>query len=212
MKDTSSRWVQVALVSFAALFTGCASTRMTSQVNREVTVGTFRKVLVDAKFKSLEHRKLAEGRLCTELIRVASCECLKSAEVFFPGQEHTAEQIDSRLSELHVDAVLTLQPVGSGTSSSYVPQSSYTTGSATTSGGTVMGSSTTRTYGGYSVDKPWANYEAMLQSRSDGKVAWYATATSRGNAFAGWSDLINSATSATVGKLVLDGVLEKRAP
>jgi hypothetical protein len=113
------------------------------------------------------------------------------------------------LRELSVDAVLTLQPTGSGTSSTYVPQTSHTTGSATVIGNTVTGSSTTQTYGGYSIEKPWANSEVVLRSTSDGTVAWYATAASGGNAFAGWDDLINSASSKAVSKLVSDGVFQK---
>lgn len=60
------------------------------------------------------------------------------------------------------------------------------------------------------LNKPWANYEAVLWATSDGKVAWYATAASGGNAFAGRDDLISSASSKTVSKLVSDGVFRKR--
>lgn len=201
--------VNRSVVLVAVLLAGCATTRMTSQINQDVMGRSFGKVLVHGNFQSLEYRQLAEETLCTELARVAGCECLKSSEVFFPGEEYSAEQISIRLSDLKIDGVLTLQPTGSGTSSTYVPQTSHTTGSATVTGNTVTGSSTTRTSGGYNVSKPWANYEAVLLSTSDGRVAWYATAASGGNAFAGWEDLIKSASNKTVSKLVSDGVLRK---
>lgn len=198
----------VAAVLVAVLLAGCATTRMASQVNREAGGRSFGKVLVHGNFQNLEYRQLAENKLCAEL-SATGVACLKSAEVFFPGQEYSADQIAERLSELQVDAVLALQPTGSGTSSTYVPQTSHTIGSATVSGNTVTGSSTTRTSGGYNISKPWANYEAVLWATSDGKVAWYATAASGGNAFAGWDDLISSASSKTVSKLVSDGVFRK---
>lgn len=209
MKNRFKPWLVVPVLLATVLVAGCASTRMTTQVNPELMGRTFSKVMVHGNFQNLEHRQLAEDKLCTDLARLSGCECLKSSEVFFPGEEYSAEQIASRLTELGIDAVLTLQPTGSGTSSTYVPQTSHTTGSATVIGNTVTGSSTTQTYGGYNINKPWANYEAVLLSTSDGHVAWYATARSGGNAFAGWDDLIRSASSKTVSKLVSDGVFPK---
>jgi len=196
------------------LFAGCAGgawTSMTSQVNSEVRGRSFGKVLIHGKFQDLGVRQLAEERICTELAGIARCECLKSCEVFFPGEEYTDEQIANRLSELKVDAVLTLQETGSGTSSKYIPQWSTGTVNANVIGNSVNGSITTTTHGGYNVSLPWANYEVILRSTSDNKVAWYATALSGGSQFANWHDLINSASIRTASELVSDGVLQQVA-
>jgi hypothetical protein len=130
--------------------------------------------------------------------------------VFFVGGEYTAQEIDQRLSELGVDGVLVIQPTGAGTSSTYVPQSTSTTGKATITGNTVTGSTRTQTYGGYDIKKPWADYEAYLWSTSDGEMVWYATATSSGNALADWNDLIKSACGKTIKTLVHDRLLRKQ--
>lgn len=191
MKRQNIVWCSVAAVLLAVLLVGCATTRaatrMTSQLNREAAGRSFGKVLVHGNFQNLEYRQLAESKLCAELAGATGVACLKSAEVFFPAQEYSAEQIAERLSELSVDAVLTLQPTGSGTSSMYL----------------LLGSLVTP------ISKPWANYEVVLWSTSDGKVAWYATAASGGNARARWDDLINSASSKAVSKLISDGVFQK---
>jgi hypothetical protein len=79
---------------------------MTSQVNRETLGRSFGKVLVHGNFQNLEYRQLAEAKICTELSRIATCECLKSSEVFFPGQKYSSDPIASRLLELRIDAVL----------------------------------------------------------------------------------------------------------
>ena len=212
MERRARRRSRVVLALLSTLLAGCATTRMTSQVNPELMDRGFDKVLVQCSFQSLEHRQLAEEKLCEEISRTAGCQCLKSSDVFFPGEEHSAEQIASRVAELDIDGVLTLQPTGSGTSSTYVPQTTHTTGSAKVSGNTITGSSTTQTYGGYNISKPWAAWEAILRSTADGRVAWYATAASGGNAFAGWDDLIRSASTKTVAKLIADGVLHPRLP
>jgi hypothetical protein len=175
--------------------------------NTRLTGRTFSTILVEGNFQSLEHRRLAEERLCSELTNKTTCKCVTSSSAFFPGQEYTPEQIKETLDQIGIDAVLTLQPTGSGTSSTYVPQSSSTTSNAYITGNTVRGSSKTQTYGGYNVNKPWASFEAKLSTSTDGEIVWYATAESGGNAYAGWDNLIKSAAGKTVSTLVRDGVL-----
>lgn len=186
---------------------GCASTRMTSQLNPEFSQQTFSKVLVHANFQSLEARQLAEEKICAELNALPECECVKSSDAFFPGREFSPEEVSARLAELAVDGVLTLEPTGSGSTSQYVPKSSTTTGNAQISGNTVRGSSTTTEYGGYNVSKPWASYEASLIATEDGETAWYATAATGGNAYANWKDLVRSAAGKTVSQLRADGAV-----
>jgi len=186
----------------AVCFTSCASTKIASQVNPEVVGRSFSKVLVYGNFSSLSYQQLAEEKLCAGLTQEVDCACVKTSEVFFPTQQYSDEDIAKRLDELGIEAVLTLQSAGSGTSSTYVPQTSHTTGTATVTGNTVTGSSTTQTYGGHDVNKPWANFEADLWSRVDKKIAWYATASSGGNAFANWNDLIASAANKAVSRLL----------
>ncbi|RUT74410.1 hypothetical protein [Marinobacter sp. NP-6] len=199
-------------VVLIVLVSACASTEMTSRANPELEGRAFDKVLVFGKFQNLNHREVAESEFCSNLGRLTNSECIKSSEVFFVGESQSAEQIDARVKEQEIDAVLILQPSDSGTSSSYVPPSYETQSNATVTGNMISGSSTTYTYGGYTLNKPWAKYEVSLIAIVDGRVAWYATGQSRGNAYAGWDDLIESATSESVKKLVSDGVLRKADP
>jgi hypothetical protein len=193
-------WVPALALLVGLLLSACASTKMTSQVNPEVLGRPFRKVLAMGNFQSLEYRRLAEQTLCSGLVGRIGCQCVKSSDVFFPGQQYSAEQIASRLTELRIDAVLILQPTGTKGSSIYAPQSSYAIGNAIILGNTVMG-------GTIIFDTPWATFEAILVATSDHKVAWYATAESA--ASKGWASLIKSASRTTVKRLVSDGVFQK---
>jgi hypothetical protein len=175
--------------------------------NAQLAGRTFSTVLVVGKFQSLEQRRLAEERLCSELSNATTCRCVAWSQAFFPGQDYSADQIRENLQRLQIDAVLTLQPTGSGTSTSYVPQSSTTTSNAYVTGNTITGTSKTQTSGGYNINKPWASFEATLWSVADDQIAWYATAESGGNAYAGWDNLIKSAAGKTINGLVADGVL-----
>ncbi len=179
---------------------------MTSLVNPEATGLRFQKVLVHGAFWSLGHQKLAEDQICENLVYHTDRECLKSYEVFFPGEDYTAEQIRRKLAALDIDGVLALKPTGAGESSTYLSQMSHTTTTATVIGNAVHGSSTTVTSGGNRLVTQWANYEVFMLSTIDDKIAWYATAASKGNALLGWDDLIWSASRKTVRKLISDGV------
>ena len=114
--------INICLLMMISILSGCASTKMTSMANPQTIERNINKVLVHGDIQNLEYRRLAEEKLCKELTRNVECECLESSQVFFPGEEYSVEQIASRLNELQVDAVLTLQPTGSGITSKYVPQ------------------------------------------------------------------------------------------
>lgn len=107
-----------ALVWLAA---GCATTRMTSQVNPEIAGRNYARVLVYGDFQSLEQRQLAEGKLCEQLRKWTECECVQSLDIFFPAQEYTNEQFVERIVANAVDSILTLQPTDSGTTTTYDP-------------------------------------------------------------------------------------------
>lgn len=199
MMSRSMTRVQFLFLLPVVFLAGCAATEITSQLNPKFAGRSFGKILVHGNFQNLEYRKVAEDKLCAELGRIVGFACFKSSEVFFPAEEHSAEEIASRLAELGVEGILTLQPTGSGTPSTFLPHASTVIGSTVTDSKSV--------FGGYNPLKPTAHYEAILQSTSEGKVVWYATAFSGGNMYAGWADLITSASSKAASQLVADGVL-----
>jgi hypothetical protein len=118
------------------------------------------------------------------------------------------DELKVRLAAQQVDAILFIQ-ASSGTSSTYMPPTIYTTANVTANGNTAYGQSTTQAIGGGYITKPWANYQVSLWQTEDQKVAWYASGQSRGNAFAKWDDLIESAVEETVDHLKDDGVLQE---
>ena len=208
MGNVGSKCKLAVALMVSSLVLGCASTSMTSEANPAFAGHRFTTLLVEGGFADLGQRQYAEDQLCEYLAGFSNVKCIESLKVFFPGQEYTWEQIANRLAELHVDGVLMLKPINFGVSSAYIPPTTYITGSASVYGNTVYGSSTTQTFGGYNFLKPWASFQAILYSTSNDKVAWYATADSKGNAFAKWDDLIESAAERTAKKLVKDGVLQ----
>lgn|GEM_PF-6136483 len=177
----------VFVISLSSICLGCVRTQMTSQTRQELRGLTYHRVLAKASFQNLKFRRIGEERLCSEIVKKTMCTCLRSAEIFFPGQEWPAEEVASHLVNLEVDAILTLEPTERGTFSAYVPATEYSKG--------------------FFVDKPWSNYKVELWSTAVGQIAWYATGTSSAGAYRSQSDLIRSTSSKVVGKLISDGVL-----
>ena len=194
-------------ISCVVIIYGCASTKMTSRINPQCIDQCLKRIMVSGNFADLEQQEIAENKLFEKMQRYPQLVCVKSADLFFPGKQYTQDDILRILNENSIDAVLILQPTNSGATSTYIPETKRTTGSVFVCGNTAYGSSTTRTTGGHSINKPWAHYEESLLSCETGDVIWYATAKSGGNAFAKWDDLIRSAAGKTIDRMVQDGVL-----
>jgi len=62
--------------------------------------------------------------------------------------------------------------------------------------------------GGQTYSKPWADYEANLYDVSNGKMAWIASAHTKGNAFANFNTVMNSFCGEVVGKLIEDRLIK----
>ncbi|MEK9509019.1 hypothetical protein WI460_12555 [Gemmatimonadota bacterium Y43] len=161
-------------------------------------------------FTNLAFRQTAEHQTCKEMNAKTTSDCVPSAGVLFPGQLVTPQSLRDAVEAVGADGVLVLGATGSGNTNVYVPQTTRTTGSATVMGNTVSGQTTSRTYGGYNVSKPWAGFEVVLYSVPLDQQAWYANASAGGNAFSDWGDLINAASESSVERLIDDGVLTAR--
>ncbi len=193
------------LVAAFAL-TGCASTRMNSQTDVAATTASYSKMTVLVAVGDLGQRQKAE-KAFQQKLAYHGIECVPSHDLFFPGREHSEEEIAGRLQENGIEAILTVNLSNSGTSSTYVPETSQTKINAYSVGNSTSGTATTQTYGGYDIEKPWANFTVELWDLSGGAVTWVASASTGGNAWATGNTLLSSMASKTVSQLAKDGVI-----
>lgn len=198
----------VLSIVMATLFaSGCASTRMTSMRDPESSGKRYSSVLVVGSLQDLGYRKQIEQEVVKKL-KDLGVSGTSSMEVALPGKQVTTEEFQKIIEQHRIDCVLIMGNTDSGSTSFWVPQSSYTRGTATVQGNTVQGSSTTKTYGGFYGSKPWANFDAKIYDVSSGTLVWTATARSGGNAYANTADLINSFARKTVETAKEDGILD----
>ena len=183
----------------------CASTSMSSMPSPELRGRSFRNILVVAAFADLGIRRETEDRFA-----VASSQgrfrFVPSYQVFFPGRQYTREETAGVLRQYEIDATLVIFPGQAGATSGYVPPT-YTSGCTVWSSTSGCSQVTTTQTGGYSYQKPWAQFTAQLYDATTGAAVWVASATTGGNAYASNVTLVHSMADKTVERLTKDSVI-----
>jgi hypothetical protein len=185
------------------LVASCARTSMTSLPAPDLGGRSFRTILVVGHFADLKLRQETEARFVS--MNGGPVRFIASTSVLFPGREFTQDEIASILKTNNVDATLVISPEDAGSRTGYVPPT-YTSGcTLVTSNGCQQVTTTTR--GGYAYSKPWAQFTAQLYDVQTGKVVWYASSNTRGNAYANSTILVRSMADKTIERLVEDGLI-----
>lgn len=220
MMSTLPRLLNACTASaLPVLLASCAATRVTSQTAPEFKGKPFAKILVLVDSSDLEERQHAE-RAVVDSLAYLDGQAVSSLDVVFAGSETTTDQFIKAAESVGADALLCLVTTDRGETLQHVPTTSFTNSSASGSAyavgdtvyGQARGSSTTQTFGGGYVAKPWATYEARLIDVQSGHVAWYATARTNGNSLAGRSDLAISCSRQVALKMAFEGVVISRKP
>ncbi len=182
---------------------GCASTRMTSLINPDSPTGDLTRVAVIYLTSDLEYRELVEGRFANH---AGDTEFVAGHLLLFPGRAYSEPEVQEIFLDNGIDAVLVVELLSTGASTSRSPGVSET---SCTIWSSSKGCQQTETvsYGGGTISKPQAGFRLLLVDRGMTTIHWTATANSGGNAYAGMSDLLNSLVDKAVGKLEEDGLI-----
>jgi hypothetical protein len=193
------------------LFSCAAKTNISSRLNPDYSSVQIQCLLVVAEFHKLDLQEAFEQKFrgCMESRGVR---CVFEHDLFFEPENISDEEYFATLRKEKVDAVLIVIPGSSGYTQTYIPESSSTeekgSGRVDPYGNfSYRSKSKTSTYGGYNVDKPWANFSAELYDPESGHKVWYATGSTGGNAFAKWKTVVRSMAGKTAKKLRQDGII-----
>lgn len=196
----------VPLVAAIAL-TACVSTDVASQTAPEFHGCQFVRTLVVADVGMLRERTVAEDRIVAGLLD-RRIDAVRSLDVVFAADTLPQEAFLDHAAKAGADAVLVLRVIEEGTNEVYVPPSSHSTFTAVDSGGFVTGYSSTTSFGGRTVFKPWARFRATLIETATGKTAWFADAECLGTAESSSRDLVADVADEIAAQLIADGVLK----
>lgn len=197
----------------AFLIVSCASTKMTSFKDPDYQKAEFKRILIVANTNDLEDRQKLESKMVEELSNIGVF-ALESFRLFPPTRELTDEEKVNLLLKNDIDAFISISVGESGVDEVYVPQTSSTTktkGEVNVYGNTARykEKSTTTYQGGYTLNKPWAEFETKLYDVSNGQVAWISSSFTKGNAYANRNTVINSYCGKTVEQLLEDNLITK---
>lgn len=197
---------------------GCASSDVASY--RDPTAGagkSYNRVIAVAANLPLEQRQTSEAAMVASLAAMGKSG-VPGMQLMPPTRANTPESISQAAAESGADGMVVMWVTDAETTQNYVPPtvisggSSYTTGTVT-GYGSLYSMNATTTYsppvvvGGFTVEKPRANYSAAFYDLTTGQQVWIAEISSRGNAFASFSDLAVSAGRNTIERLRADQVL-----
>ncbi len=188
------------------LLVGCASTKMTSFKDPDYQKVEFKKILIVANTNDLGNRQKLESKMVEEFSDIGVF-ALESFRLFPPTRDLTDDEKVELLLNSNIDAFISISVGESGEKEVYIPKTSTTTetkGKVNVYGNTATykEESTTTNQGGYTVTKPWAEFETKLFDVSNGRMVWIATSFTGGNAFANKNTVINSYCDKTVNMLL----------
>ncbi len=191
----------------------CASTKMTSFRDPAFQSVSFNRILVVANTSDLEWRRKIEGKMA-QAFRDVGVFAIEGVQLFPPTRELTDSEKVKILLQNNIDAYVSVSVGESGVKEVYVPP----TGSTTKTEGDIRVTgnrahyeekSTTRIHGGYTLSKPWADFETKLFDVTTGQNAWLASSHTGGNAYANFSTVINSYCDKVVEQLLEDRLITK---
>lgn len=206
--------IKYSISFFMILFLiSCASTKMTSFKDPDYQKAEFKRILVVANTNDLEDRQKLESKM-VEAFSEIGVFAMESFRLFPPTRELTDEEKVNLLLKNDIDAFISISVGESGVDEVYVPQTSSTTktkGEVNVYGNTARykGKSTTTYQGGYTLNKPWAEFETKLYDVSNGQMAWISNSFTKGNAYANRNTVINSYCGKTVDQLLEDKLILK---
>ena len=192
--------------TICVLLGSCASTKMTAIKNPSIPIRSYQNILVIAPFADLESRKTAEDIFVTKLSRIG-LRAIPSLSILFPGRNYSNEEFAKLILDSGAEGMLLVTLTDAYTEQTYMPPSSYSTGTLTLQGNLAQYSGTTQHYGGYYISKPMVRYDIRLFDVSTGQTAWMATSLTRGNAFARFPKLINSLAETAVEQMRKDRLI-----
>lgn len=197
------------------LLVGCASTRMTSFKDPDYEHKSFKRILVVVNSTDLEKRFFFESSMVSALTKL-QVTAIEGYKLFPPTRELTQSDKVDILLKNQIDAYITVAVGETGVQDVYFPPTTTTKteGSASVTGNQIHyeEKSKTKTQGGFTISKPWAEFGAKLIDAASGNTAWIATAFTGGSAFSSFNTVITSFCNQTADNLEHDGLITLPKP
>jgi hypothetical protein len=211
--------IRILAIAVCTALVGCAMSSVTSFKDPEAGDRRYTSPIVVASNLPLSDRAQAEQKMVEAIQKKSGLRVMSGMQIFPPTRDWDGATMNAAISESGADSILIMWVTDIGSTQTYVPPqvisggSSSTMGTATNMGGGNYSLSYSTLYtpptvvGGYTLQKPTAQYGAALYDVSTGRKIWIGEISSRGNAFASYADLAKSAASSIVSDLSKLGLI-----
>lgn len=191
------------------LIAGCATANLSSYQDPKYANKRYSSFVVVTNFSDLDATRFIESKACEEFAK-RGVQCKRGIDVFPPTRTLTNEQWVAAFDATGMEAIVFLELTDAYSTQTYIPQTSTTTGTATSSGyGTANYRGTTTTSGGYNVSKPVEKYSITVVDGKTGEKEILLTGSARGNAFASSNDLSESLAETLAQELGKAGLIPR---
>lgn len=214
-----TRTIGVGVV-MAALAQGCAPahTEVTGFVDPDFVKRPFRRLLVAPRYEDLALRTATEDAFA-RCLSGSGARCVPSMSILLPTRELADKELFPLLAEKRIDAVLLIRVLDAYQEREYVPErvdvdtDYFLTArqfrpSRTGSYGRAYSHTRVTRSGGYYIEYPRVRHELTLYDVATKRMAWFATALTRGEANATGGQMIDSFAQETVSRMMIDGVID----
>lgn len=207
--------IKNAIFLFIIFFlSDCASTSITSFKDPDYKKADFKRILVVVNSSDLGNRLKLETKMAEE-IRKVGIFAMESYQLFPPTREIGDEDKVKLLIDNNIDSFISISVGESGVDNVYIPPTSSITkteGNVNVYGNQASYEEKSKTtyQGGYTLSKPWAEFNTKLYDVSNGRMVWIASSFTGGNAFADFNNVTNSYCQEIVKKLEIDRLIPSK--
>lgn len=206
------RWLLgMVLLSMVVFLVGCAEANLVTFVDPDYRGVRFSSVMVVVPVANFDLRSQVEGKI-TACLAEEGVRAVKSVDLFSPTRAYTEPEMARILAANEIDTYLIVAQTDYWVSETYVPKSAVTQGTVNDYGNYLGFSSTTRTYGGYTITKPNARYDVRLFDARSHRTVWLGNSIVNGNGFSDFTNLVEALGRKLASQLVQDGVLGALPP
>jgi hypothetical protein len=196
----------ILYVTIILVLYSCAITKINSVTDPEFKNTHYSKLLIISTFTNLLYQQEIEKQF-KQYCKYKDIDLVTGSELIPTTREYSESEISKILKQNNIEGILIIAMEDYWESDNYVPQSSYTYGSAYVVGNSISYSQRRQNYGGYTYSKPRTVFDNRLFDAESGKIVWKSSSITRGNAFANFSTLADSLAKATIDKLLVDRIL-----
>lgn len=206
MKSAKITILSLLIFIIPLINAGCVSTKLTSAKEPGFSSRTFGNIMVVCETKDQSKKQMLEDYI-TQKFQQCNIPSVQSYKLFSP-EGLTDEQKKEVVLKNSIDGLLVINLGEIGVKESYIPFLT-STNTVSQNGQTVTNTSYS---GGYSIERPFAEFNIHLYEAETGNIAWSGNSYTGGNGLANFNDVYRNFSDEIVSDLLKKELIKEQKP